>query len=142
MIRRPPRSTLFPYTTLFRSWRSCGGRFLQHAENVVLRHASGDAGALDAGDVDVVLAGDLADERGGFGAAPLVERGDVFLGLRFRRRGRRLRRELRRLAGWWAGSSPAGGRRTGRQAAGAPIGCRLPLPRRPFSLCGAAGDDG
>src|SRR5438477_9483630 len=27
MIRRPPRSTLFPYTTLFRSWRSentCG----------------------------------------------------------------------------------------------------------------------
>src|SRR3712207_6865601 len=30
MIRRPPRSTLFPYTTLFRSLRSpqvaCGGR--------------------------------------------------------------------------------------------------------------------
>src|SRR3712207_8811581 len=24
MIRRPPRSTLFPYTTLFRSNRSCG----------------------------------------------------------------------------------------------------------------------
>src|SRR2546430_14437995 len=24
MIRRPPRSTLFPYTTLFRSHRSCG----------------------------------------------------------------------------------------------------------------------
>src|SRR5437868_10039376 len=25
MIRRPPRSTLFPYTTLFRSgWRACG----------------------------------------------------------------------------------------------------------------------
>src|SRR5260370_23624108 len=23
MIRRPPRSTLFPYTTLFRSWRHC-----------------------------------------------------------------------------------------------------------------------
>src|SRR3712207_7232724 len=23
MIRRPPRSTLFPYTTLFRSWRRC-----------------------------------------------------------------------------------------------------------------------
>src|SRR2546422_3146032 len=23
MIRRPPRSTLFPYTTLFRSFRSC-----------------------------------------------------------------------------------------------------------------------
>src|SRR6266511_5923237 len=31
MIRRPPRSTLFPYTTLFRSrpapcWRCCGSR--------------------------------------------------------------------------------------------------------------------
>src|SRR3712207_8180659 len=24
MIRRPPRSTLFPYTTLFRSWIRCG----------------------------------------------------------------------------------------------------------------------
>src|SRR3712207_8940647 len=24
MIRRPPRSTLFPYTTLFRSWRGSG----------------------------------------------------------------------------------------------------------------------
>src|SRR3989442_8768778 len=29
MIRRPPRSTLFPYTTLFRSRRSCA---LRHAE--------------------------------------------------------------------------------------------------------------
>src|SRR5260221_7806853 len=27
MIRRPPRSTLFPYTTLFRSHRSRAGRF-------------------------------------------------------------------------------------------------------------------
>src|SRR5690348_18465775 len=26
MIRRPPRSTLFPYTTLFRSWRSTARR--------------------------------------------------------------------------------------------------------------------
>src|SRR5258708_17895515 len=26
MIRRPPRSTLFPYTTLFRSRYSCHGR--------------------------------------------------------------------------------------------------------------------
>src|SRR2546426_2448094 len=30
MIRRPPRSTLFPYTTLFRSSRVRGGRRLQH----------------------------------------------------------------------------------------------------------------
>src|SRR3712207_8886986 len=26
MIRRPPRSTLFPYTTLFRSWKISGNR--------------------------------------------------------------------------------------------------------------------
>src|SRR3712207_9346793 len=26
MIRRPPRSTLFPYTTLFRSWLGAGER--------------------------------------------------------------------------------------------------------------------
>src|SRR5258708_24993290 len=25
MIRRPPRSTLFPYTTLFRSWKTTDG---------------------------------------------------------------------------------------------------------------------
>src|SRR2546422_1046533 len=31
MIRRPPRSTLFPYTTLFRS--RLGMRFTLHAEN-------------------------------------------------------------------------------------------------------------
>src|SRR5688572_32740459 len=26
MIRRPPRSTLFPYTTLFRSWQRVSGK--------------------------------------------------------------------------------------------------------------------
>src|SRR5438045_4807170 len=34
MIRRPPRSTLFPYTTLFRSG---DGRIGEHALNVVLQ---------------------------------------------------------------------------------------------------------
>src|ERR1051326_3717173 len=28
MIRRPPRSTLFPYTTLFRSWHACAMEYL------------------------------------------------------------------------------------------------------------------
>src|SRR2546430_6339945 len=32
MIRRPPRSTLFPYTTLFRSRRAYGDREHQFAE--------------------------------------------------------------------------------------------------------------
>src|SRR5260370_11046200 len=31
MIRRPPRSTLFPYTTLFRSLKKAAWFFLEHA---------------------------------------------------------------------------------------------------------------
>src|SRR5258708_18676970 len=42
MIRRPPRSTLFPYTTLFRSWRPraarAGGDLAPRAPRV---HAAG-----------------------------------------------------------------------------------------------------
>src|SRR2546426_4913234 len=37
MIRRPPRSTLFPYTTLFRSRKADAGR-------AVVRRIAGDAG--------------------------------------------------------------------------------------------------
>src|SRR2546430_11979759 len=32
MIRRPPRSTLFPYTTLFRSRRRARGAFVVHQQ--------------------------------------------------------------------------------------------------------------
>src|SRR3712207_8540311 len=50
MIRRPPRSTLFPYTTLFRSfaflarrgWGSTGSRFTRSAR------AAGHEGGVDA----------------------------------------------------------------------------------------------
>src|SRR5689334_23937073 len=41
MIRRPPRSTLFPYTTLFRSHR------LQRLRLADLRHHVVDAAAVD-----------------------------------------------------------------------------------------------
>src|SRR5256884_9229459 len=46
MIRRPPRSTLFPYTTLFRSWRARGDRGERRAGAVatgrpVVRRARG-----------------------------------------------------------------------------------------------------
>src|SRR3712207_8364394 len=35
MIRRPPRSTLFPYTTLFRSWRErAASGHLQHGRDL------------------------------------------------------------------------------------------------------------
>src|SRR5256885_3659112 len=33
MIRRPPRSTLFPYTTLFRSWRGSAMECRIYAED-------------------------------------------------------------------------------------------------------------
>src|SRR5256886_11646246 len=37
MIRRPPRSTLFPYTTLFRSLSALSRGFLLHAAGVNLK---------------------------------------------------------------------------------------------------------
>src|SRR5256885_11874689 len=51
MIRRPPRSTLFPYTTLFRSGnaavadasRELAGKLLERARAAVLAGKSGDA---------------------------------------------------------------------------------------------------
>src|SRR3712207_8392894 len=62
MIRRPPRSTLFPYTTLFRSpfrrarrrtrWpeRECPERECQAREGRPPRDGAGNARALDAKD--------------------------------------------------------------------------------------------
>src|SRR5260221_9157350 len=41
MIRRPPRSTLFPYTTLFRSWsRTAGARRCRSAHRTTSRSTS------------------------------------------------------------------------------------------------------
>src|SRR5258708_21612113 len=37
MIRRPPRSTLFPYTTLFRSWMEKSGKISQETEQTATR---------------------------------------------------------------------------------------------------------
>src|SRR3989442_7287932 len=36
MIRRPPRSTLFPYTTLFRSWRYGGDSLMPRKGKVLI----------------------------------------------------------------------------------------------------------
>src|SRR3712207_8068366 len=40
MIRRPPRSTLFPYTTLFRSWPSLPRHLLRHPADEGGEHVS------------------------------------------------------------------------------------------------------
>src|SRR2546427_3172524 len=49
MIRRPPRSTLFPYTTLFRSWGELDPRELeiQHLRHGVDEQRLGKAGHAD-----------------------------------------------------------------------------------------------
>src|SRR2546422_11561912 len=59
MIRRPPRSTLFPYTTLFRSLRAVAGR-----ENTRLTrfHVFVDGNGASLSDFDLRLFGE-ADAR-------------------------------------------------------------------------------
>src|SRR2546430_6975229 len=55
MIRRPPRSTLFPYTTLFRSINLpigvatlvLGARLIDEVEGIGLRHGVDVAGSID-----------------------------------------------------------------------------------------------
>src|SRR2546422_1426764 len=53
MIRRPPRSTLFPYTTLFRSL--CGAMPANVVRGTVLPAAPKDAGPRAGEDTDCVL---------------------------------------------------------------------------------------
>src|SRR3712207_7537852 len=54
MIRRPPRSTLFPYTTLFRSWSSVDSGH----DDAYATAAEPSLGASDS--VDVTASGDEA----------------------------------------------------------------------------------
>src|SRR3712207_8782721 len=55
MIRRPPRSTLFPYTTLFRSRPLAGRRQARRVADVVVERVEGELAAQDA----VLGAGDV-----------------------------------------------------------------------------------
>src|SRR5256885_12610955 len=56
MIRRPPRSTLFPYTTLFRSDLAAVDRFPRGDHRQLLRFVRCLALAADAGRVDDQIA--------------------------------------------------------------------------------------
>src|SRR3712207_8963130 len=50
MIRRPPRSTLFPYTTLFRSIDTENGYFVSfHGESKRFCYSAADDGEIDLG---------------------------------------------------------------------------------------------
>src|SRR2546427_4548285 len=70
MIRRPPRSTLFPYTTLFRSGVDLGfQRTTQHDVGTTTGHVGGDGhggrttGIGDNGRFAVVLLGVEQDRK-------------------------------------------------------------------------------
>src|SRR2546427_5915944 len=67
MIRRPPRSTLFPYTTLFRSSAALGaGRIVQsvaRALRALLLHAEGCGGTGRLRDVPLPGCGDRKSTR-------------------------------------------------------------------------------
>src|SRR3712207_8727974 len=67
MIRRPPRSTLFPYTTLFRSWEPIGVEFDEGVAKDVerstgVRVVTHSAGTLDRPLADVLHLGDVIEQ--------------------------------------------------------------------------------
>src|SRR5688572_32771203 len=55
MIRRPPRSTLFPYTTLFRSFRSIITEMNPALELVIVDHGQAALEFLDSLDTSQIL---------------------------------------------------------------------------------------
>src|SRR5688572_32361261 len=59
MIRRPPRSTLFPYTTLFRSGGAARGKPLEFA----LEHEGGDAAVELCVNEEDIRIGGVGNER-------------------------------------------------------------------------------
>src|SRR3989475_10250001 len=80
MIRRPPRSTLFPYTTLFRSLLGAvsrckreGGGLPGRAGPVEAVRAAlqGEGGAVDVQAHAAAVVGRAAAEAGGHGECPI-----------------------------------------------------------------------
>src|SRR3712207_8600759 len=63
MIRRPPRSTLFPYTTLFRSRPVSKDRYLFTSESVSMGHPDKVADQISDAVVDHCLAADPRSEE-------------------------------------------------------------------------------
>src|SRR3712207_6140060 len=59
MIRRPPRSTLFPYTTLFRSQRCKGGQFVAHVKALPGNPYDGHTLATVIPDLEQTIGADL-----------------------------------------------------------------------------------
>src|SRR2546422_9671014 len=70
MIRRPPRSTLFPYTTLFRS--QCSWGLVRTRDSLHLIAPDDTGSILDAGEI-AVLAGELQRAEAWFGRLSRVQ---------------------------------------------------------------------
>src|SRR5260370_3073906 len=68
MIRRPPRSTLFPYTTLFRSRQAQRAALRRHAAAVA--EDKGEKAGATAGGLAQAAAGEVAEQRHGPVAGP------------------------------------------------------------------------
>src|SRR2546429_2837043 len=66
MIRRPPRSTLFPYTTLFRSFAVCpivGGKSLKGPSDKMLAQLGHDPSALGVAKLYADFTGTIIIDR-------------------------------------------------------------------------------
>src|SRR2546427_4688690 len=63
MIRRPPRSTLFPYTTLFRSVEALERTFLQALQQVSDAHFAGRVHTLQDNPLGARVARDKRSEE-------------------------------------------------------------------------------
>src|SRR3712207_6944519 len=62
MIRRPPRSTLFPYTTLFRSFQAPSGSGVTTIDKITVRLESGEEDEDDPPAVIVIRDSDIVQE--------------------------------------------------------------------------------
>src|SRR2546428_2375031 len=79
MIRRPPRSTLFPYTTLFRSQSRCVGHALAGQALLWLRRADEAKTELDAArrELETVPTVTLGIDRSEEHTSELQSRSDI-----------------------------------------------------------------
>src|SRR2546427_4335043 len=64
MIRRPPRSTLFPYTTLFRSvFEITGSQYTKIKQNPAYRNTSQNSKLMSESDCSLSLLADISEKK-------------------------------------------------------------------------------
>src|SRR2546430_13669236 len=78
MIRRPPRSTLFPYTTLFRSYLRLAGRVERSGMGILVPRPV-TAGILERASLDIFLTVEIMDNASDIGPGLRVGRHAMIL---------------------------------------------------------------